>query len=128
MPTPVEMSSSPHPSTGAFLMAVDGRTLPLRSASLTVEASGGLARVTVQQLFENPHAEPLRFTYQVPLPADGAVSGYAFTIGDRRTVGEVDRRARARERFEEALIQGRTAALLDQERSSVFTQELGNVP
>ena len=35
--------------------------------------------------------------------------------------GEIDRRVEARERFEDALASGRTAALLEQDRSSLFT-------
>ena len=30
--------------------------------------------------------------------------------------------------FERALVEGRMAGLLDQERSSLFTQQIGNVP
>jgi Ca-activated chloride channel family protein len=80
------------------------------------------------QRFHNPHSSPLAVTYAFPLPDDAAVSAYAFTIAGRRIAGEIDRREAARERFEEALLAGRTAALLDQERSTLFTQELGNVP
>ncbi len=116
-----------HLSAGASL--VDTATdLPLRSASLRVEARGGIARVTVKQRFENRHAEALHVTCSLPLPADAAVSGFAFLVGDRRVVGEVAPRDEARERFEEALAEGRTAGLLDQERASLFTQELGNIP
>jgi Ca-activated chloride channel family protein len=61
-------------------------------------------------------------------PPDAAVSGYSFRIGERRVVGEVDRLAAARERFEQALAEGRTAGLLEQDRSSLFTQEIGNIP
>ena len=44
------------------------------------------------------YAEPLRVTYRMPLPADGAVSGYAFEIGERVDQGRgrsQGRRARA---------------------------------
>jgi Ca-activated chloride channel family protein len=95
---------------------------------LSAEASQGLARVRLVQRFKNVHAEPLRVTYRMPLPADGAVSGYSFTLRGKKIVGEVDRKKSARERFERALVEGRTAGIVDQERSSVFTQELGNVP
>lgn len=121
---------APHgaPESGGTLVALDGRPLPLRRADLRVRARAGLARTVLEQCFVNPHAEPLRVTYTLPLPADGAVSGFRFQIDDHVVVGEVDRRARARERFEEALVRGHTAALVEQERSSVFTQEVGNVP
>jgi Ca-activated chloride channel homolog len=115
-------------STGARLVTVDGRDLPLRRIDIRGQAKGGLARVTLEQRFQNPYPEPLRVTYQMPLPPEAAVSGYAFRIGERRIVGEVDRIEAARERFEEALLEGRTAGLLEQNRSSLFTQEIGNIP
>ena len=102
--------------------------LPLESMRLEVDARGGLARVKVEQRFRNHGTTPLAVTYVFPLPADGAVSGYAFQIGGRRIAGEIARREDARERFERAIIEGHTAALLEQERSSLFTQELGNIP
>ncbi len=121
-------SSSSYESSGGRLVAVDGRTLPLTGASLTADAKAGVVQVKLTQTFHNPHAEPLRVTYSLPLPADGAVSAFSFTIGDQRIIGEVDTKQQARRRFEDAVLEGRTAAILDQERTSLFTQEVGNVP
>ena len=122
------LQSHSQPNAGGRLVTVDGRTLPLRGAALRVECKGGLGRVVLQQRFENVYDEPLHVTYLMPLPADGAVSGYAFVLGDRRITGEVDRKQRARQRFEQALAEGRSAGIVEQERSSLFTQELGNIP
>lgn len=113
---------------GGRLVASDGRELVLRETELEVDAAGGLARVVVEQRFANPHDEPLALVYQLPLPAEGAVSGFSFRIGESLVVGEIDRVEAARRRFEDAILEGRTAALLEQERSSLFTQEIGNVP
>lgn len=115
-------------ATGARLVTTDGRALPLRATRLVAHGAGGVATVKVVMTFANPFAEVLQVRYQLPLPADGAVAGFAFTLGDRRIQGQVDRRAAARERFERALVEGRTAGLLEQERSALFTQELGNLP
>ena len=119
---------APSRSTGSRLVSADGRALSFLGGTLSVDAVAGVACVTLRQRFVNPHAEPLRVTYTVPLPSDAAVSGFAFELSDQRIVGEVDTRSRARARFEEALIEGRTAALLEQDRSSLFTQEVGNIP
>jgi Ca-activated chloride channel family protein len=102
--------------------------LLLVSAALRVDARGGIARVVCEQRFVNRAKEPLHVTYSLPLPADSAVAGFSFRVGDKRIVGEIDRTAAARERFEEAVAEGRTAALLEQDRSTLFTQELGNIP
>jgi Ca-activated chloride channel family protein len=118
----------PNTSTGGRLVSVDGRALPLTQANLQADAIAGVVRVTLEQTFRNPHAEPLTVTYSLPLPADGAVSGFSFKVGGELVVGEVDTRQQARTRFDEAVLSGRTAALLDQERSSLFTQQVGNVP
>jgi Ca-activated chloride channel family protein len=119
---------TPAPSTGSRLVATDGRDLPLGSVALEVAASGGIARTTLRQTFRNPHRETLQVQYTLPLPADGAVGGFAFTIAGQRVEGRIEERAQAREDFEDAVAAGRTAALVEQERSSVFTQEVGNLP
>lgn len=122
-------SSSPcHATSGGRLVSIDGKELPLHGVALSARAVGGLARTVLEQRYRNPFAEPLQVTYSVPLPADGAVSGFTFQIGEERIVGRVERKQTARELFEQALIEGHTAALLEQERSSVFTQEVGNIP
>jgi Ca-activated chloride channel family protein len=110
------------------MISTEGRSLPLLGTSLRAQAQNGVARVVLEQRFRNAFDVPLQVTYSFPLPADGAVSGFAFRLGERRIVGEVDRQQAARERFEEAILEGKSAALLEQDRSSLFTQELGNIP
>ncbi len=115
-------------SSGGWLVTPEGRTLPLQESRLEVTAGGGVARAVLVQRFKNPYEEPLRVLYKLALPADGAVAGFAFTVAGEKSVGVVEGKAQARERFERALVEGRSAALLEQERSSLFTQEVGNIP
>lgn len=115
-------------SSGARLVSPEGAALPLRGTHLRASAQGGIARVTLTQSFINRGTEPLRVTYLLPLPENAAVSGYEFVLDGVRTVGEVKAREDARQAFEEALIEGRSAALLEEERSTLFRQEIGNVP
>ncbi|CAN5905000.1 hypothetical protein BH11MYX2_BH11MYX2_04160 [soil metagenome] len=115
-------------STGAELVTLDGRVLPLIATTLHADARGGIARFVLEQTFRNSYSERLHVTYRMPLPADGAVSGYAFVIGERTITGVVDKKQQARERFERAVSEGKTAALLEQERQDIFTQQIGNVP
>jgi Ca-activated chloride channel family protein len=113
-------------STG--LVAVDGRTFPLRAARLRSQARAGFAATTLTQEYANPYAEPLEVLYTMPLPADGAVVGYTFRLGERVVRGTIETREKAAEDYRHALMEGKTAGLLEQERADTFTQSLGNVP
>ena len=117
-----------NPSPASSLVPTDPKTLPLRATAVSCHAGAGIARLVLAQTFANPHAEALHVTYTFPLPADAAVSGFRFRIGDKVIVGDVDKKQAARERFEEAVLAGQTAAILEEERSSLFSQEIGNVP
>ncbi|MBA3502312.1 MAG: hypothetical protein H0T65_18250, partial [Deltaproteobacteria bacterium] len=115
-------------SSGASLSTADGRSLALVGVRLRGDARGGIARLVLEQRFVNPFAETLDVTYRMPLPAEGAVSAYAFEIAGRVIAGRVDKKAAARETYERALVEGRTAALLEQNTNDIFTQQIGNLP
>jgi Ca-activated chloride channel homolog len=113
---------------GAKLVSVDGRTFPLIAARVTATTSGAIACSTLVQTYRNPYAEPLEVIYTLPLPADGAVIGYTMRLGERVIRGEVRPREEARAAYEKALFDGRSAALLEQDRDDTFTQRLGSLP
>lgn len=120
--------SAPASSNGARLVTPEGRCLPLERTSLECRAGGGLARSVLRQRFVNDGAEPLEVTYLLPLPNDGAVSGYQLTVRGEVSRGQVAPNQISRELYEQALLEGKSAALLEQDRSSVFRQAVGNVP
>jgi Ca-activated chloride channel family protein len=91
-------------------------------------AEGGVSATTLTQTYGNPYEEPLEVLYTLPLPASGAVIGYAIRLGQKVVRGEVRRRDEAREEYRKALLEGRTAALLEQDRADTFTQKLGCLP
>ena len=115
-------------SRPAGLVSVDGRTYPLKSARVEARAEGGVAATTFTQAYGNPYKEPLEVLYTLPLPASGAVTGYTIRLGNRVIRGEVRKRSEAQEEYRKALVEGRTAALLEQERADTFTQKLGCLP
>lgn len=110
------------------LVSADGAELALRATHLRCVAEGGFARVVLAQTFVNPLDRAVEVTYQLPLPADAAVGGFEFVLGDERVTGRVEGREQARRSYDRALAEGRTAALLEQDRDSLFTQRVGNVP
>jgi|GEM_PF-5477343 len=112
----------------ARLVPADGRELPFGGAEIEALASGGIARATLRHLFVNDADAPLEATYHTPIPDGAAISGYAFLIGNRRSVGVIERRERSRERYQAAVRGGHTAALLVEKPGPFFTQRIGNIP
>ncbi len=100
---------------------------PLKHTDVKADVTGFIARVKVTQTFYNPLNEKIEAVYVFPLPHKSAVDDMTMVIGERRIVGIIKRRAEARSIYEQALAQGATAALLEQERPNIFTQSVGNI-
>ena len=117
-------------ATGALLLADDrghitAATLLDTDAHITV--SGPLARVTLTQRFHNPSQQFREGRYLFPLPENAAVDGMVLTIGDRRIVGRIDRKAAAEQTYREARASGKKASLVSQQRPNLFTTAVANI-
>ncbi len=100
---------------------------PLKHTEVKAEVSGFISRVTVTQNFENPFTDKIEAIYVFPLPHAAAVDDLTMVIGDRTIKGKIMRREEAQAAYANAKQTGRIAALLDQERSNVFTQQVANI-
>ena len=127
--TPTSTTPAPRPfpsleGTGTHA----GKACSLTETRVTAGVSGFIAEVRVEQTYVNPFAVNLDTRYTFPLPHDGAVSAFEFTVDGKVIHGEVRERAEARHDFEQARTAGRRAGLVEQETPNVFTLELANIP
>jgi Ca-activated chloride channel homolog len=118
--------------TPGYLAALDkgGQSpgsCPLVHTEVKAEISGFLARVTMRQEFHNPFVSPIEAVYTFPLPHNAAVDDMTIHTGGRIIRGVIKRREDAKAIYERARAQGQLAALLDQERPNIFTQQLANI-
>jgi len=105
----------------------DTERLPLKETSAKVDIAGVIARVQVRQVFENSGKNPIEAVYVFPASTRAAVHGMRMTIGSRTVEAHVDRRAKAREDYENARAAGQRASLLEQQRPNVFTMNVANI-
>ena len=113
-----------------FARGKEGTSLgicPLKNTAVKTEISGFVARVRVKQEFQNPFSEPIEAVYTFPLSQKGAVDEMTMTIGSRVVRGKIMKRDEARQIYEQAKSEGKTASLLDQERPNIFTQSVANI-
>jgi Ca-activated chloride channel homolog len=116
--------------SGALVSTQFGVSVPCPLIHTDVQAhiSGHLARVDVTQRFKNESAAPIEAIYIFPLPHKAAVDRMRLVVGEHRIVGVVLKREDAQKAYQDAVASGHTAALLDQERTNIFTQSVGNIP
>jgi Ca-activated chloride channel homolog len=100
---------------------------PLRHTEVRGAISGFLARVTVTQNFENTATQKIEAVYVFPLPENAAVDDMTIQVGSRTVRGVIKERGEARAVYERAKQTGHMAALVDQERSNIFTQSVANI-
>lgn len=101
--------------------------LPLLATGAEADIAGVIADVRVTQVYRNSGKKAIEAIYVFPASTRAAVYALKMTIGTRTVVAEIQEREQARRSYEQALAQGRTASLLEQERPNVFQMNVGNI-
>jgi len=101
--------------------------LPLKSTAAEVTISGVIADVQVTQVYKNEGQNTLEAIYIFPASSRAAVYAMRMTIGGRTIEAKIEERKKARETYAQALAEGKTASLLEQQRPNVFQMNVGNI-
>lgn len=101
--------------------------LPLKGSRARVNISGVIAEVNLSQRYRNEGKSVLEAVYVFPASSRAAIHLLKMRIGDREIVAKVQERDQAKLAYETARGEGRTAALLTQERPNVFQMQVANI-
>lgn len=114
---------------GQVVAKVNGRTIafPSLKTEISGDLKGDLAAITIRQTFINPTNTPMNARYLFPLNKDAAVHAMQMRVGDELISAKIAKRAVARTTYEKAKTRGKAAALLEQHRPNMFTQEIANL-
>ncbi len=112
---------------GLGCLTTERGNLPLEAVDIDAHITGLLHTSRVRQTFTNPHDEPLEATYIFPLPDRAAVTAFRMEVGDRVVEGLLQERAEARHNYDQAISEGRRAAIAEEERPNIFTVRVGNL-
>ncbi|WP_442583422.1 marine proteobacterial sortase target protein [Mesorhizobium sp. ASY16-5R] len=100
---------------------------PRVDSDFDITVSGQIARTRITQRFENPANGWVEGVYVFPLPENAAVDTLKMVIGDRIVVGDIKEKQEAKQIYEKAKAAGLKAALLEQERPNIFTNQIANI-
>ncbi len=111
-----------------YLKSPNGYFAALRQNSdYHVDVNGFLARVSFSQTFKNTSEYFLEAVYVFPLIDDAAVDSMVMAVGDRKIIGKIAEKQRAKKIYQQAKQQGKKASLVSQQRPNMFTTKLSNI-
>lgn len=105
----------------------DTDRLPLKSTHVDVRIIGVIADVTVTQQYRNEGKSPLEARYVFPGSTHSAVYAMNVKLGNRLLTAKIKEKQQAKVEYEQAKSEGKTAALLEQQRPNVFQMNVANI-
>lgn len=105
----------------------DPDSFPLKETKVSSQINGVIADTYVTQTYTNEGKTPINAKYIFPASTKASVHGMTMQIGNRLITARIKEKEEAREEFEEAKSQGKSASLLEQQRPNVFSMDVANV-
>jgi Ca-activated chloride channel homolog len=113
--------------SNAALESTSGENAVLQEVRAQAHINDLLAEVTVDQKYHNPHGTNIEAVYTFPLPLDAVLLDFEIEIGGRKLAGKVVEKSDAERRYEDAIVGGDTAVLLEQSQPGLYTASVGNI-
>ena len=119
------------PAEGPYFQLAGGDPaidrLPLKSTQVDARIAGVIADVTIIQRYKNEGQRPIEARYVFPGSTRAAVHAMQVRLGGRVLNAKIEEKQRARIQHETAKREGKTSALLEQERPNVFQMNVANI-
>jgi Ca-activated chloride channel homolog len=102
-------------------------TLQLEDTKVAVNIRGSIADIIVKQTYRNKSQMTLNAKYFFPASTRAAVYGFKLDVNGRVIVAKVQEKAQAKKAYDQAVQEGKTAALLEQTKPNLFSVSAGNI-
>lgn len=100
---------------------------PLKETKVDVNINGTIADIFVTQIYANNGESPINASYVFPASTSVSVHGMTMEIGNHRVTAKIKEREEAKQEFEQAKEEGKSASLLEQQRPNVFSMDVANI-
>ena len=100
---------------------------PLKRTSVKATINGMIADTYVVQTYANEGTKPINEQYVFPASTKVTIHGMQMQIGNQLVTAVIKEKEEAEEEFEAAKSEGKSASMLSEERSNVFTMDVANI-
>lgn len=102
-------------------------SFPLKETDVSTNINGIIAETFVTQTYANEGNHPINARYLFPASDNVSIHGMKMQIGDQVITAQIQKREEAKETFEAAKQEGKSASLLEQQRPNVFSMDVANI-
>lgn len=100
---------------------------PLKSTDVTTTIEGIIADTYVVQTYANEGTKPINASYVFPASTKVTIHGMQMQIGNQVVTAVIKEKEEAKQEFETAKSEGKSASMLSEERANVFTMDVANI-
>lgn len=120
-----DKTSSPYFYVESEDVGVD--CFPLKSTDVTTTIEGIIADTYVVQTYANEGTKPINASYIFPASTKVTIHGMQMQIGNQTVTAVIKEKEEAKQEFETAKSEGKSASMLSEERANVFTMDVANI-
>lgn len=102
-------------------------SFPLKETSVNTNINGVIAETYVTQVYTNQGEVPVNASYIFPASDSVTIHGMTMQIGSQLVTAQIKEKEEAKEEFETAKEEGKSASLLEQKRPNVFSMDVANI-
>ncbi|MFP4364160.1 MAG: VIT domain-containing protein [Spirochaetia bacterium] len=106
---------------------VSKKLVALKEVRINTEMNDISSHTTITQVFENTEDAEIEALYCFPIEEGAAVCGFEIITENRKITGKIEERKKAFEAYDEAIENGDTSFILDQENKDILTVSAGNL-
>lgn len=102
-------------------------SFPLKKTEVNVNIEGVIADTYVVQSYANEGTKPINASYVFPASTKVTIHGMKMQIGNQIVTATIKEKEEAKEEFETAKSEGKSASMLSEQRPNVFTMDVANI-
>ena len=116
-----------YPSDVNVSLENDVVPIPLQDVKIEAKIVDFVSEITVSQSYVNVEINPVEVVYMFPIEEEAAVTTFEAKIDDRIIVTKIQEKEKAREEYNEAIRNHKTAVLLEETQPDIFQIKLGQL-
>jgi Ca-activated chloride channel family protein len=114
-------------AVAALMTTTEGAPIPLTAVAVRATLRDLLAEVAVEHRYRNQEAAPIEAVYSFPLPPEAVLLDVQVRLGERTLSGRVVARQAAEQAYEEAIVEGDAAVMIERPEPGLYVMNLGNL-